>query len=206
MSDKPSTEIPQNGGFERSCCYSCCRPATSNPSMFSNSQLAKLEDGIPARCKECISGEMGQSSSSTNLPAKNAKCVYLRGVNRTCTADSIATHFSSIGEIDRIEFQGGGEGTPLLSSYLKSFARNTPSYPTNLHFVHDPYITTGWVYFLTDDAAIRAVRELHHSVLNGTILSVRFEANICPETGKRRQIPSASIPKTITHITNVGKQ
>ena len=109
MSDKPSF-VTQNSPR---ACYSCCRPA--NPTMFSNSQLAKLEDGVPARCKECISGEMGQSSSSANLPPKNAKCVYLRGVNRTCTADSIATHFASIGEIDRIEFQGGGEGTSLLS-------------------------------------------------------------------------------------------
>ena len=55
-----SDEVPSHDEHPNGCpnplpqrCYNCFTPATI-PTLFSNSQLAKMDYGLPARCKECV--------------------------------------------------------------------------------------------------------------------------------------------------------
>jgi RNA recognition motif-containing protein len=106
----------------------------------------------------------------TNISLVKSRCLYVRGINRGTTPDLIRCHFSICGEVERIEFS------------------------------ENPRLGYGWVHFISQESADRAERDLHHSSLNGCIITVRFEFGKTNETDlivKESQKKTACVPRFI---------
>ena len=93
--------------------------------------------------------------------------LYVRGVNRHTTAESLRAHFSSIGEVKRVELS------------------------------ENPRQGFGWVSYQDVNTALTAIRELHHSNLNGSVISVRFEIGTGREPSQPKVVNSTCIPRHI---------
>lgn len=93
----------------------------------------------------------------------------MRGINRSTTAESLRFHFSSVGPIQ------------------------------SLQFCENPRQGHCWVTYDTDDLVGRAIKELHHSSLNGSVISVRHEerTTVIKERVVKREASSACVPRSI---------
>lgn len=95
--------------------------------------------------------------------------VYVRGINRATTERNIRSHFAAIGGLHSVSFS------------------ETP---------RQGYC---WVTFSSDHLADRAVVELHHSNLNGSILSVRHElgSSTVPTPTSSTDTAIACVPRDV---------
>lgn len=119
------------------------------------------------------------TQTNTSLVTHNkSRCLYVRGINRGTTAELIRCHFSICGEVEKVVFS------------------------------ENPRLGYGWVHFITQESADRAEIELHHSSLNGCIISVRFELgeiNEMDQLVQESRKQSACIPRFIKENTS-GKR
>jgi RNA recognition motif-containing protein len=83
-----------------------------------------------------------------------SRCIYVRGISRTTSTDSVRSHFQILGLIESIEFN------------------------------ENPRQGFCWLTFATQKSADCAVKELHHSTLNGSLITVRFELGRDTVTGE----------------------
>lgn len=77
-----------------------------------------------------------------------SRCLYVRGINRISTIESLRSHFDRIGSVESLKFS---------ESPRQGFC---------------------WVTFYSREVADQALRELHHSNLNGSVITVRYELGI----------------------------
>lgn len=95
--------------------------------------------------------------------------IYVTGINRATNTESLRNHFATVGSIQRLDFS------------------------------ESPRSGCCWVTYETVEIVDRAIRELHHSCLNGTVITVRHEGTkkITFE-GVHNKIPaSTSVPRSI---------
>jgi RNA recognition motif. (a.k.a. RRM, RBD, or RNP domain) len=95
--------------------------------------------------------------------------IYVRGINRITTAESIRIHFSVAGSIQ------------------------------SLQFCENPRQGHCWVTYDTDEIINLAIKDLHHSSLNGSIISVRREVRTTEKKERvvKREASSACVPRSI---------
>ena len=95
--------------------------------------------------------------------------VYVRGINRATTDLNIRSHFAAIGVLHSVSFS------------------------------ENPRQGYCWVTYSSDDLADRAVVELHHSNLNGSILSVRHElgSSTVPTPTLTTKTAVACVPRVV---------
>ena len=107
-----------------------------------------------------------------------SRTVYVRGISKHATLESIRLHFVTSGEIESINFK--------LDAPREGF---------------------GWVTFVSQSSADRSIKELHHSMLHGSIISVRYELGIDKTNEKHitQSIASPQIPKSIMLRTENNK-
>ena len=95
--------------------------------------------------------------------------VYVRGINRSTTEHDISKHFATIGSLSSVSFS------------------------------ESPRQGYCWVTYLSSELADRAVVELHHSNLNGSILSIRHElgSNTVPISTVATKATVACVPRIV---------
>jgi RNA recognition motif. (a.k.a. RRM, RBD, or RNP domain) len=95
--------------------------------------------------------------------------IYVRGINRITTAESIRLHFSAAGPIQ------------------------------SLQFCENPRQGHCWVTYDTKEIVDLAIKDLHHSSLNGSVISVRREerTTVIKERVAKREASSACVPRNI---------
>lgn len=99
-----------------------------------------------------------------------ARGVYVSGVNKRVDREALLAHFSACGDIEHCDFS------------------------------EKPRQGFAWLRFVTQDAASKAVRTLHHSELRGTVIAVRHEIGLSA-TGARVVAPV----RQGTAVTYAGK-
>ena len=95
--------------------------------------------------------------------------IYVRGINRTTTEHDIRRHFATIGSLSSVSFS------------------------------ESPRQGYCWVTYFSSDLADRAVVELHHSNLNGSILSIRHElgSSTAPISTVTSKVTVACVPRIV---------
>lgn len=100
-----------------------------------------------------------------------SRCLYVRGVNRISTSDSLRSHFNRIGNVESLKFN------------------------------ENPRQGFCWITYDSQESADLAVRDLHHSNLNGSFITVRYELGVqlLKDLHNSTELPSACIPRSIKY-------
>ena len=106
-----------------------------------------------------------------DLTVSRSRCLYVRGINRISTSDSLRSHFNRIGTIESLKFN------------------------------ENPRQGFCWVTFNSQESADLAVRDLHHSNLNGSFITVRYELGVplLKDPHNSGERPSACVPRSIKY-------
>ena len=123
------------------------------------------------QCSSCLSLEVLKTlrDKDKRFDTDLMHQIYVRGINRITTAESLRLHFSTAGSIQ------------------------------SLQFCENPRQGYCWITYETEEIVDRAIIDFHHSSLNGSVISVRREerTTLIKERVAKREATSACVPRSI---------